>query len=228
MQAVNLVSYHRLGGIEQPGQLPPITPGGLYELWETGSGDFIRARRTGLEVMLPLQLAGRPDLTPAAPYVKLDFPPVPGQLLEEMLGFSRQASDRAGRPLEMLFHVSWNEERAGWRLEVPPQVQRRASVRPTWSGADSSYQRALLEVHSHHRMDAYFSATDDRDEGRSFRLFAVLGRIFERQPHIRLRAGLFGRFWEIPAGWVFELPGWVSDCVSEEEAIRTPARSCRL
>ncbi|MBV8715456.1 MAG: hypothetical protein JOZ65_10355, partial [Chloroflexi bacterium] len=42
---------------------------------------------------------------------------------------------------------------------------------------------AIVEVHSHHMMRAYFSATDDRDEtGR--RVYGVLGRLAGPHPEI--------------------------------------------
>ena len=45
---------------------------------------------------------------------------------------------------------------------------------------------AIVEVHSHHAMRAYFSATDDRDEtGR--RIYGVLGRLDGPHPEIALR-----------------------------------------
>jgi len=45
---------------------------------------------------------------------------------------------------------------------------------------------AIVEVHSHHAMRAYFSATDARDEtGR--RVYGVLGRLAGPHPEIALR-----------------------------------------
>ena len=45
---------------------------------------------------------------------------------------------------------------------------------------------ALLEVHSHHAMRAYFSATDDRDE-TARRVYGVIGRLDSQEPEIALR-----------------------------------------
>jgi hypothetical protein len=62
-----------------------------------------------------------------------------------------------------------------------------------------------VEAHSHHAMPAFFSIADNRDEARSFRLFAVIGRIFKKC-EIRLRVGVFGYFWDIDPGLVFDMP----------------------
>ena len=66
--------------------------------------------------------------------------------------------------------------RGDWR----PQQASGCAVRAT------PVHDAMVEVHSHHAMRAYFSATDDRDEtGR--RIYGVLGRLDGLHPEIALR-----------------------------------------
>ena len=61
-----------------------------------------------------------------------------------------------------------------------PQQTSSCAVRAT------PVHDAMVEVHSHHAMRAYFSATDDRDEtGR--RIYGVLGRLAGPRPEIALR-----------------------------------------
>jgi PRTRC genetic system protein A len=61
-----------------------------------------------------------------------------------------------------------------------PQQVSGCSVRAT------PVHDAILEVHSHHAMRAYFSATDDRDEtGR--RVYGVLGRLDSPRPELAFR-----------------------------------------
>jgi hypothetical protein len=90
---------------------------------------------------------------------------------------------------------------------MPPQERGLAFVRPI--GPAPSYETAVVEVHSHHGMAARFSPTDDADE-TGFRVFGVLGEIYT-QPTLRVRVGLYGHYWEIPATWVFQLPHRVTD-----------------
>ena len=67
----------------------------------------------------------------------------------------------------------------------------------------------LIEVHSHHGMDAFWSRLDDADEV-GLALYAVLGRIFDA-PQLRVRLGVYGEWWPIPATWVFDLPPEIAD-----------------
>jgi hypothetical protein len=213
--------------IYQGGELPPFAPNRLYEYWLAGAGVYLRAKRTGLEVVMPIAWCEVRGLASLAPYLKLDYPPVPLTMVNQMLEFSRRAKDAQGQPLEQLFHLSLSLSLSlsydarigagGWRLEIPPQQRTAHSVKPLASGAGSSYERAILELHSHHVLSAYFSTADDRDEARSFRLFAVIGHIFDK-PEIRLRVGVFGYFWQIPARFVFEIPEWLHDCNTTDQA----------
>ncbi len=211
--------------IYEGGSLPPFRAGVLYEYWLAAGGVYLRAKRAGMEVLLPVaagEIRGLPRLDP---YLRLDYPPVPWPQVIKMVDLARQALDTYGQPLEKLFHLSFDgEETWSWRLEVPAQVQTAGSVRPLSSGAGSSYERAILELHSHHSLAAFFSDTDDRDEARSFRLFAVLGRIFDSRPEIRVRVGVFGYFWQVEARQVLDIPEWLHDCaldhMPDHDAVR--------
>ncbi|HEX2909886.1 MAG TPA: Mov34/MPN/PAD-1 family protein [Chloroflexia bacterium] len=213
-----LVTYNIFEG----GNMPPIGPTVLYEYWLAGNGLYLRAKRIGMEVLMPLaqyQVRGLPDLDP---YLRMDYPPVPQELTLQMIELSRKARDAQNLPLEKLFHFSYSDAASSWQLEIPAQIQTNSSVKPVQSGTGSSYERAILEIHSHHTMRAFFSMTDNRDEARSFRLFGVIGRIFE-QGEIRLRVGVFGHFWEVAASTVLELPQGVQDCLTQNEQEREVA-----
>ena len=60
----------------------------------------------------------------------------------------------------------------------------------------------MLELHSHHRYPARFSATDDADEQRLC-LYGVVGRLNDARPHVALRAGAYGHFLPVPWETVF-------------------------
>lgn len=202
------------------GPLPPVSLSVLYEYWLAGNGLYLRARRLGLEVLMPLCSYPVRGLADLQPYLWLDYEPVSQELVARMLGLSRQARDIWGQPVEKLFHLSYAEgEPGGWQLAIPPQAATGGSVKPLLDGSGSSYERAIFEVHSHHSMRAFFSPTDDRDEARSFRLFGVMGRIFDR-PEIRVRVGVFGHFWEVEAAAVLELPEELHDTADSNEEAR--------
>jgi len=202
--------------------LPPIQAA-MYEYVVASNGVFVRGRRAGLSAMLPV-MAGPATplrgLVPVEPFVQLDHPRVPAEVVDEMLDAALAAKDDDLKPIEVLFHLTWDAR--GARLAMPPQERGIAFVRPI--GQTPSYETAVVEVHSHHGMAACFSSTDDTDEV-GFRVYAVLGEIYTR-PALRVRVGLYGHRWEIPAMWVFDLPHRVADAHegrkrSEEQQIKT-------
>ncbi|HEX2913717.1 MAG TPA: Mov34/MPN/PAD-1 family protein [Chloroflexia bacterium] len=202
--------------IYEGGELPPFPSNVFYEFWLAEGGVYLRAKRTGLEVLMAVSRCEVRGLSDLQPFVKLEYPPIPQELVAQTLELSRQAKNERNRPVEKLFHLSFDERAWRWRLEVPEQVQTAGSVKPVDSGAGSSYERAVLELHSHHSMSAFFSPTDDMDEARSFRLFAVIGRIFQRA-EIRVRVGVFGYFWQIDPELVLEMPAGLHDSSKLED-----------
>jgi hypothetical protein len=67
-------------------------------------------------------------------------------------------------------------------------------------------------------MRPFFSRTDDRDE-TGFRIYAVIGDInFHSNvpPSIRVRVGVYGHFWPIPAASIFNLPSFLRDAEFRE------------
>ncbi len=109
---------------------------------------------------------------------------------------------QANLPNEVLFH--WTQTPAGdWELALPEQTQSVTHCEPVETGYDSSAHRAVIEIHSHGRSPAYFSAIDDADETGGFRIYGVLGKLHQAQPELLLRVGLFGHFWIIPVSAVF-------------------------
>jgi PRTRC genetic system protein A len=183
--------------------LPPIEAA-MYEYVMAANGLFKRGRREGLEATVPVHYCEiRGGLASVEPEIVLHCPKVPQQAVEAMLTMARSERDARGRPVEILFHLAWSEGH-GWRLTAPEQIGTAGDVRPLQAGTDSSYANALIEVHSHHQMGAFWSSTDNKDE-QGFRLYGVLGDIFDK-PRFRVRVGLYGHFWEVPAESLCNLP----------------------
>lgn len=199
----DLVEYHIV--TEQSG-IPPFQVY-LYDYLFAGNGVFIRSKREGLEVILPVASHEIRGLAPIDPLVRFSHPPVPAHLVDQMLWCAQGAIGDGGNPVEILFHLQWRDEE--WQLTIPGQRQTATSVIPTDDGAGSSYASALIDVHSHHGMRAFFSTTDNADE-KGYRIYAVLGNVF-KQPEILVRVGCEGVHWIIPAKTVFELPEGLID-----------------
>lgn len=192
----------------------PALAAPLYEYLLAGNGVFIRAKRPELEAQVPVSLCEVRGLAEIKPYVLFNLPSVPGELLTEMLMQSRQAVGEHSQLNEIVFHLCWSGDR--WQLEVPEQTQAHCRCKPVNDGPGSSYARALIEVHSHHNMPAFFSATDDADE-TGFRIYGVLGQINSPyQSELRVRVGVYRNYLEIPADWVFELPNEILDSIKQE------------
>jgi hypothetical protein len=132
---------------------------------------------------------------------------------------------------EALWQVQWcaageqggagqvREEAQGeWRLLRPHQTCTPASV---IYGAGAPH--VVLTVHSHGRLPAFFSATDDRDDGGlSFQ--AVLGDLFSPTPVLRFRICLFGYRWEVPAAVLFAPDEAIARMVADLPPLFPPGR----
>lgn len=187
--------------------------GSLYN-YEIGSnGVFICAERPGLEVCFPIAECQIRGLADVEPLIRFDRPKVPEKYVAKMLELSMENCDD-GKMRETLFHLMWLDKEQRWRLDMPKQHCAGASVKPLEDGPGSSYDLALIEVHSHHEMDAFFSSQDDADE-QGFRIYGVLGEIFT-EPKLRVRVGCFGQFWEVPASEIFELPSMIEGAMELE------------
>ncbi|WP_044208362.1 Mov34/MPN/PAD-1 family protein [Coleofasciculus chthonoplastes] len=188
----------------QSDKLPPIHAQ-MVEYVIAGNGVFKRGKRVGLEVMIPMAECPIVGLAPIQPYFHLDYPKVPEQLFTEMLVRSQEAY-----PNEILFYLYGLNGQ--WQLDIPAQTATPTSVQPVLG---ASYHNTLIEVHSHPTLSADFSSTDDADE-TGFRIFGVLGTLFS-QPTFRLRVGLYGDFWHIPAHWIFQMPQLILDRTTEKQ-----------
>jgi PRTRC genetic system protein A len=194
---MSFVEHHFVTGAETP-----LYRALLYDYIVGSNGVFLRSQREGLEVTLPVQPCVIRGLAEVEPMVQFAYRPVPAALMQYVLDCAQAAHDEEGRLLEILFHLSWDLDH--WELTVPEQRQTTASVVPLDDGPQSSYAKALIELHSHHDMPAFFSGTDDHDE-QGFRIYAVLGRISSR-PELLVRVGCQGVHMIIPASLIFDLP----------------------
>lgn len=208
--------------------LPQVDESLLLDYVVGGNGVFARGRRPGLEACIPIAAPVVPirGLCPINPYVQWGFPKVPPTMMALMFSISQTIA--RDEPRETLFHLTFSEPYGhvneapprghvwcadGWHLIFPAQTGSADRVELIHQGAGSTEAEAIIEVHSHHHERAFFSEQDDADEGSiSFRLYGVIGTIFER-PTIRIRVGLFGHFFEYPASEFFEMPEGVEEAI---------------
>ncbi len=189
--------------IARSGQLPPYDAQ-AYEYITGQNGVFIRSERDYLSAVIPVAPAVSPIRGLALVNIEVTLPnKVPAEIVQRMLDEAMRAAKSEPEPLEILFYLLYTAE--GWELVTPDQIQKRYEVRPTDTGPDSSYARAIIEVHSHHFYGAHFSPQDDIDE-MGFRVYAVIGSFGESRPELTVRVGIHGHRCEVPPDLVFELP----------------------
>jgi hypothetical protein len=201
-------------------ELPPIKPTHLLEYWTASNGLFLRGEREGIKACIPIATFSLPikGLARLSPRVDLDYPVVSSDQVVDMLAQSILAHNGSARPTEKLFHLRWRGQ--GWNVTVPDQQGTRTEVRPT-QPYDTELPPPLIELHSHHFMEPFFSTTDNDDEQRGFRINAVWGHIYSH-PTILVRLSLYGYYYPLRATQVFDLPPIITDgqfpCSANESA----------
>ena len=181
--------------------LPAIDPASLYEFVIAGNGVFVRARRSGLEAMIPISTCEIRGLQPVEPYVLLEAGKIPLICTQAIL-----AEFQNDLPNESLVWVRVEDKK--WKVIKPEQIADKYSVHPV-DPFDPAGIAALVDVHSHDTMEPFFSTEDDKDE-IGFRVFAVFG-LLDIEPCVMARVGIYGYCWNLAAGDVFVLPDGVKD-----------------
>ena len=128
--------------VAQETPLPPIQAA-MYEYVTAANGVFVRGKRTGMEVMLPVianPLIEVRGLVPVAPFVRLDYPRVYESLMRKVLDAARGAIDSSLNSLEVLFYLG--RDSGGWWMTKPPQEQTATSVQPV--GSTATYEDSLI------------------------------------------------------------------------------------
>ncbi len=196
-----------------PGRVEHRPVGGMFDYVLAADGLYLHAERTGIKVRFPIAFCNVRGMGEIEPIFEFNYPTVPEGLVEVMLSKSIEYGEKG---LETLFWLAWSPVypwNNGWELIEPEQMRMPASCRPA-EGTEAEYERAIIEIHSHHKMRARFSSRDDADE-QGFRLYGVIGNLDET-PEIRMRVGVYGNFWEISASSVLELPENLVDRCAEE------------
>jgi PRTRC genetic system protein A len=186
--------------VQEDGALPLI-PECLYAYIMAGNGVFLYAKRDDLEVLIPISRATIAGLPTLEPFVHI--PRVPAILMRDILQESKEIL-----PNEILFWFNFDRDRQDWNVVAPRQVCRPSSVFPV-DRSDPLGIKALIDLHSHALMEPFFSRTDNKDE-QGFRIYVVIGNV-NKQPTIRVRVGVYGNYWNIPASMIFDVPEEIRD-----------------
>ena len=176
----------------------PGRDGKVYERRITAAGEFV----TPAEHISILDTI-RPGFHSA-------LPRIPYALMEQALSLFRAMMHRGKgrRPTEALVHIFWDKQEQRYFIHVPQQIVNAATVEALlvdqYLMTNDRYIH-YADLHSHIRMPAVFSKTDDRDE-RANRVYMVVGRLDRYFPEITVRISNGGRFLEIAPEQVLEMP----------------------
>ncbi len=175
---------------------PPDPSGLIYDYLIAGNGIWLAAENAALAVRVPVGEARVRGLPPLAGGCILKRGPLPQTIWRTCVGIARAF---AARRREVLILVILRA--GGYELVVPEQVQtpsRVAYARPRLATGDA----IVLELHSHHVMRAFFSATDTADE-QALAVYGVVGRLDRPVAEVLLRAGAYGHMLSVPWSCVF-------------------------
>ena len=205
-----LLGHH----IALAGECLPDPAPGITWLWGQ-DGIFKRGTSDELDVLIWVgdapRVPGLAQLLPGVSFRRYGRR-LPGQLLPAMLAHARKACTRASG-LAVMREQQYFVTRQGSTLHARVPAQDASAGRVHYQ---TLVEPVLLDLHSHHQMPAYFSATDDADD-TGLGVSAVIGRIFD-QPELAVRLCCYGHTQRIPALVVFDSLGPFRDTYLLNEA----------
>ena len=186
--------FNDMESADNSGKLICIVPGSdgkVYEIRNEEMGRFITP--TGTIKGLSDIAAG---FTPALPLI-------PKEQLIQIVSFFRSFLREEGS-YEAIANIFWDRHEEVFLTAVPKQsVEHARANSDLHTNIDTERYLHYMDIHSHNVMNAKFSVIDDRDE-RATRLYAVVGRLDNYFPRIKVRLSNGGKFKEIDPALVFE------------------------
>lgn len=167
-----------------------------------GHGAYVQSKSELMTARIMVAEGQLKGLQPVTEKIILEHGLIPGVLMELTL------DAMLANPRDELFAaIRWDGERYG--VVLPTQTRGPASVQY------EKVPNAVLEVHSHANMHAYFSGTDDTDE-QGFMLYAVFGRLAHVRPQLNMRVGVYGHFGQVRWPEIFSGPPPAVDLLDDE------------
>ena len=175
--------FHMLGG------------DGVYEIRQTQAGNFAARVESDRRI---------------AQVMNLKVPPIPGEVLRSVVeGF--RADPENEYVANVVYDRRVDRQAASDRYSVVWPDQWGSGTTVTADGTVETEDRFIvLQAHSHGRLPAFFSATDDADEVRTG-LYGVVGRCHEDRPEMAIRYSCGGRY--VPVHFPEQVFGGGLECV---------------
>lgn len=164
---------------------------GVYEVRSTQAGIFVA------KVLAAVK---------ARELARLRVPQIPLHVLRSAISYFREKPDE-----ERLLNIVWSYDVGRHGLQAPEQEGTAANVDAAgFVETDDTF--IVLQLHSHGRMPAFFSATDDADEVRTG-FYGVVGRCDAEVPEMMLRYSCGGMYRDLAPGVLFEDEDGVDEIV---------------
>ena len=162
---------------------------GIYYDYIIGSnGIYIDAENPLMAARIPIAECEIRGLAPVESKLSLTYGSIPQRFFD--LALSLFLTDVSSE------HYVAVVGDAGYHFHIPVQDK---------SGNGVVYEKrtsVVLEMHSHGRMGASFSTTDNKDE-TGLKLYGVIGKL-DATPIVKLRVGVYGYFKELSWSEVFD------------------------
>lgn len=133
-------------------------------------------------------------------------PKVPGHLLQRVQHVMRKTPGK-----EVALQIFFHPKEQKYHLFHPHQKGDKSSV-----VFDRNYEREsthvlMMDIHSHGRLPAFFSGTDDADE-KGTQLYMVIGCVGTNEENYAFRAGIAGKYVPLQLEDIFDLKGGAYGC----------------
>lgn len=191
-----------------------------------GNGIFKRGHDEHLDIIVPYiefdesqHIPGLDPLRASVIWKRYPCAKMPGQLLEQVYLHARQQEQA-----EFQYQITYDPGNPMFvNIHLPKQDTTAVSIRYDVTPGVP----ILVDLHSHHNMSAYFSATDDHDD-LGLSVSVVIGRLRSIQPEIVARLNCWGTYVDISPWEIFTNIYPFEEAGDPEPVMRTPREAYSL
>ncbi|MEO8383640.1 MAG: PRTRC system protein A [Betaproteobacteria bacterium] len=181
------------------GTLPEEPRADAHRYLVACDGIYLDVTRPWLKAVTRVAAAAVPlPFGAVAPLLYLACGPVPRELFDQFCALAK-----AALPAETSALIVWSASTRQFRL-LPTAVHATAAAVQYRIPPLQRDEYRVIDIHSHARTEAFFSATDDQDDCHDVKLSVVIGNVDRTQISICARVCVMGVFTEIPRVFAME------------------------